>query len=205
MDNSHPSLYKPEICHGSALGARRPAAPPAEGGGGRGGRAAGGDARAGGRRDFRWNCSRCGTAVLGDSDAVPGHGGRAATEATTAPPAAAEAALRGWEVAAPAGGRALAAGPLRAPLASQERGGGGMETALSETVEAEGVQLRGGQRAQVGDKLRVVSPVPSCPGICLIGFCLCPPHRETTSRLKDAASARLSELPRAAGHLLATL
>lgn len=89
-------------------------------------------------------------AVLGDSDALPGHGGCAAPEATAATPAAAEAALRGWEVAAPASGRALAAGPLRALLASQERGRGGTETVSSETVEGEGDQLRGAQRAKGG-------------------------------------------------------
>lgn len=88
--------------------------------------------------------------MLGDNGALPGHGGCAATEATVAPPAAAEAALRGWEVAALASDRALAASPLRALLASQERARGGTEAASSETVEAEGDQLRGAQRAKCG-------------------------------------------------------
>lgn len=180
VDNSHPSFYKPKICHGRALAARRPAAPLAEGGGGRGGRAAQGDARTGGRREFRWNCSRCVTAVLGDSGDLPGHGGCAATEATAAPPAAAEAALRGWEVAVLASDRALAASPLRALLASQERGRGGTETASSETVEAEGDQLRGAQRAKRGQTQGIVPTFPAAP----------------VSASKASASFRYIEKPR---------
>lgn len=121
-----------------------------------------------------------------------------------APAAAAEAVLRGWEVAAPAGGRALASGPLRALLASQERGRGGMETASSDTVKQRGISSTEASGRKAG-RLRVVSSVPSYPGICFLGFCLVPLLREATSRLKDAASAKLPGLPRAAGHLLATL
>lgn len=50
----------------------------------------------------------------------------------------------------------------------------------------------GGRKA---GSLRVVSPLLSCPGICLKGLCLVPLHREATSRLKDAGSARLPGPP----------
>lgn len=87
------------------------------------------------------------TAVLGDSGALPGHGGCAATEAKAAPPAAAEVALQGWEVAALASDQATCCQPSPCPACSS---GTGQGTASSQTVEAEGDQLRRAQRAKGG-------------------------------------------------------
>lgn len=74
---ANPSLYKAEICHGSALAALGSAAS------GRGERGQPGeDAWAGRKRSFRRNRARCVTAVRGAvGTPAPGHGGRAASGA----------------------------------------------------------------------------------------------------------------------------
>lgn len=58
----------------------------------------------------------------------------------------------------------------------------------------------GESSGQQADRLRAVQPGPRRPGICLV-----PPPREATFRSASAAAAGLPGLPRAAGHLSATL
>lgn len=77
------------------------------------------------------------------------------------------------------------------------------------TVGGRGSRGRPAPRSPAGGRqagnLRVVSPGSRCRGTSPGGICLVPPRREATSRLEGAASAGPPGLPRAAGHLSATL